>query len=205
MDAEQAPNLPPVSLLASMAAIMASPAESSYDTAKRALALWESCDGLIQSTRIMRQYGKSDRFSCREEIRFLWACGLKCGLTIPQGEGFVRLDKFLNACKPSPNSKADDMTASWRAFRKIDLEISNQIEGLPSRSEKELETALAQQIKIDRTTGIPIRSLGGLWRRFLPFRERASKATKSARGKKGGRPKKNSLGTNESDPEMRQD
>lgn len=195
MDAEQAPNLPTVSLLATMAAIMASQEESSYDTAKRAFGLWESCDGLIQSTRIVRQYGKGNRSDNYEnESRFLKACGLKPprGLTrdlTPTGEGFVPLGKFLNACKPSPNSKAEDMKASWRAFRRTTLEISNKNEGFPLKSEKELESAVGEQMESNRLHGISIESLFSLWRKFLLFREWASKEEKSARGKKGGRPK----------------
>ena len=186
------PKLPTVSRLASMAAIMATPEEPPFDTARRALNLWDSCEGLLLSERILRGYKLIESVEkSGKRDQFLSACGLNpFGVYSGREKGTVRLNKFLGACKPSPNTKPDVMMAKWRAFRRMDIECMDELKGLPQKISAELDAALMEQMKNDRTNGIPVISLCGLWEHFEAFIERDRKANRSKASSQGGRGRK---------------
>jgi len=190
----QVGRLPTVASLATLAAAMASQSEKPRDTAIRALELWMACDGVLSNElRKLRHRDPDGENEYIKEAEFLRACGTSLADVITNGAvGFVKLDKLLRASKPSPETKALDMMAKWRAFRRLDIEHDNRTNG-SSMSEREILDDLEAQMERDRTQGINFRELPGLWRRFSKFQERDRTEKLSERGKKGGRGKRKVL------------
>lgn len=193
-------NLPTLETLATLAAAMATPTEDPEVTAARALAIWRACDRKLDDMECIEPLRDAAR---KEETKFLARLGLNIFSVHSKNNDLVPLEKFLNACKPSPNTKSEDMRKMWRSFREWEIRVETFSMGQSQLSQSELLDAVAVQMETDRKDGLRAGAVPGYWRAFRKFVRKERKANLSERGKKGGRPKK-SLAPDESASNKRQ-
>lgn len=180
-------NLPTVAQLASLAAAMATPMEEPRVTAARALALWRACEGELGNFEDHESLRRAARAA---ETKFLAALGLNIfSVHGSKKDDLLPLKKFLNLCKPSPDTKAEDMIEKWRGFRQ--REINGALsKRRPQPSQSDLLNAVDERMRSDREYGISVGEVLEYWSDFKKFLRHDRKVKMTERGKKGGRPKK---------------
>ncbi|MCF7731716.1 MAG: hypothetical protein K9N23_08505 [Akkermansiaceae bacterium] len=196
-DSPRKPSFEPPSIrtLAMIAATMSSPDEDPDITALRAVELWRACQ--CQLPLIEDEYAADSCFEptrlrrLEEADAFIAACGkTRTDIMLAQSGatgkgGHVKFDTFLDACKPSPGTKKVDIIVKWREFINHEIERKR-----PKLTTKERSDMSGSQMEQFRTHGIPTSRLLDYGTSFKRFLKADRAASRSARGKKGGRPKK---------------
>lgn len=180
MDTEKAPDLPTVSVLAYMAATMATPVEKADDTAKRAMLLWHACRKQLWSDSNSIERARKQR---EEDDAFFAACGLTpydCWISV-WCEEFVTLAKFLKAIRP--DYKFQTMFPKWREFWKF--ETAMEIPKWPNRPDESHRDYYVLPNLLDGIIGE--RSLITCRDRFMKFIEKKTNETNVRKGNKAAR------------------
>jgi hypothetical protein len=176
--------------LASLAAVMSSPAERPKVTAERAMALFQECKieiwRVAAELRDVRQSeaelnGKSKRDS--NFIASLESCN-------GDPSGAVTLDSFLIAC--GTGTKIGARIAKWRGFARFYVEMRGIIDGTQDRwgsCDPELKAAGDEMASFYEVNGIPrdqvfsTRDIFSTWLMENKGRDVEAKAEKSKRAK----------------------
>lgn len=180
--------------LASLAAAMANTAEAPSVTAQRAMELFQACrDEVWRIAGQMREV-QNDEIKRRERYErdrdFFASLGSGEFEMIPcmKANTKIGLEIFLQACMP--NSKKETRLQKWREFlkRKIVIHHLREIrKGFCGKSNDELATAVAEEMRIYREEGISARVIPSAREIFADFLEMHTDAIKLEKAEKAKR------------------